>query len=320
MPTYIVVAGGTNTGNAQLAIDGEALCTFDTAVTSGSRGNYVVAASGSTAGDCSGTTYASLSLVPFGAWIIGQLNTNFGIAANATGLVFVHPGYRSLGTITSLSNSSATILATALSSLSTAAANDVVSVDGTGNIQDSGTLSTNLVTAGTNLTLNQPVVGNGSKGLTTNQSPAMTSPTMTTQPVGDNSTKGATTAYVRSEIQMTWSCHVSAAANSSTQTSCQWTLPSTAAITFTQFEIHAAVAAASCTTYPTFALYDSTSSGTVGSFQVTFTNGTTNYSAVTGSTSVAAGHVIIVKATTVAAGCGTLPIGIDATAMYQMSN
>ena len=160
-PSYIVVAGNGTSGNAQLAIDGEALCTFDTTVPSGSRGNYVVAASGSTAGDCSGTTYASLSQVPFGTWIIGQLNTTFMIAANTTGLVLVHPGYRSLGPITSLSTtSSATILATAATSLGTATPGSLLTADGSGNVQASSTaLST--VTTTTGLSAGKPVLGSG---------------------------------------------------------------------------------------------------------------------------------------------------------------
>ena len=161
-PSYIVVAGNGTSGNAQLAIDGEALCTFDTTVPSGSRGNYVVAASGSTAGDCSGTTYASLSQVPFGTWIIGQLNTTFMIAANTTGLVLVHPGYRSLGPITSLSTtSSATILATAATSLGTATPGSLLTADGSGNVQASSTaISTVTTTTGLGASSN-PVFGSG---------------------------------------------------------------------------------------------------------------------------------------------------------------
>jgi hypothetical protein len=68
--------------------------------------------------------------------------------------------------------------------------------------------------------------------------------TATTQSAGDNSTKLATTAYVRSENQMAWSCPV--AGTTSTVQYCNWTLP--AAITITGLDLAASTAAAGCTT------------------------------------------------------------------------
>jgi hypothetical protein len=139
---------------------------------------------------------------------------------------------------------------------------------------------------------------------------------MTTQSVGDNSTKGATTAYVRQEIQMTWSCHLSSGTGA-VQTSCQWTLP--AAVTFTQFDVHVVNAGASCSTAPILALYDNTGGATVGSFSVTLSNSTNTFTVVTGSASIVSGHIIVVKTTTAGVSCSPAPSGIDITATYQMT-
>ncbi len=98
-------------------------------------------------------------------------------------------------------------------------------------------------------------------------SPAFTgSPTAPTPGVGDNSTKLATTAYVRSEMQMAWSCPV--AGTTSTVQYCNWTLP--AAITISGFDLAASTAAAGCTTYPTLQVWDGTANAEVGSYSIAF--------------------------------------------------
>jgi len=138
----------------------------------------------------------------------------------------------------------------------------------------------------------------------------------TTQSGGDNSTKLATTAYVRSEIQMAWSCPV--AGTSSTVQYCNWTLP--AAITITGFDLSDSTAAAGCTTYPIVQLWDGTANAEVGSYSVAFTSGTNFFPQVTGSANVASGHFLRLKITTAAAGCTTSAAGIVGTVTYQMQN
>jgi len=137
----------------------------------------------------------------------------------------------------------------------------------------------------------------------------------TTQSGGDNSTKLATTAYVRSEIQIAWSCPV--AGTSSTVQYCNWTLP--AAITITGFDLSDSTAAAGCTTYPIVQVWDGTANAEVGSYSVAFTSGTNFFPQVTGSANVASGHFLRLKITTAAAGC-TSAAGIVGTVTYQMQN
>ena len=148
-------------------------------------------------------------------------------------------------------------------------------------------------------------------------SPAFTgSPTAPTPGVGDNSTKLATTAYVRSEMQMAWSCPV--AGTTSTVQYCNWTLP--AAITISGFDLAASTAAAGCTTYPTLQVWDGTANAEVGSYSIAFTSGANFFTQVTGSTNVASGHLLRLKITTAGAGCSTNAAGVVGTVTYQMQN
>ena len=148
-------------------------------------------------------------------------------------------------------------------------------------------------------------------------SPAFTgSPTAPTPGVGDNSTKLATTAYVRSEMQMAWSCPV--AGTTSTVQYCNWTLP--AAITISGFDLAASTAAAGCTTYPTLQVWDGTANAEVGSYSIAFTSGANFFTQVTGSTDVASGHLLRLKITTAGAGCSTNAAGVVGTVTYQMQN
>jgi len=148
-------------------------------------------------------------------------------------------------------------------------------------------------------------------------SPAFTgTPTAPTASAGDNSTKLATTAYVRSEMQMAWSCPV--AGTTGNVQYCNWTLP--AAITITGFDLAASTAAVGCTTYPTLQIWDGTANAEVGSYSIAFTSGTSFFTQVTGNSNVASGHLLRLKITTAGAGCSTNAAGVVGTVTYQMQN
>lgn len=148
-------------------------------------------------------------------------------------------------------------------------------------------------------------------------SPALTgTPTAPTASAGDNSTKLATTAYVKNETQFAWTCPV--AGSTSVSQNCNWTLP--AALTITGFDFAANTAPAGCTTYATVQLWDGTASAEVGSYSITMSSGANFYTQVTGSTNVASGHLLRVKVTTAASGCTTNAGGMVATVTYQMQN
>ena len=138
-----------------------------------------------------------------------------------------------------------------------------------------------------------------------------------TQSAGDNSTKLATTAYVRSEVFLGWTCPVAGATNGGVSY-CNWTLP--AGITITGFDLSASTAPAGCTTYPTLQVWDGTSSAEVGGYSIAMSSGNNFYSQVAGSSNMASGHLLRVKVTTGGAGCSTPPAGIVAVVTYQMQN
>jgi hypothetical protein len=148
-------------------------------------------------------------------------------------------------------------------------------------------------------------------------SPGLTgTPTAPTATSGDNSTKISTTAYVRSEIYMAWTCAV--AGTTAVSQYCNWTVP--AGLTVTGFDLAASTAAAGCTTYPVLQVWDGTSGAELGSYSTVFTSGTNFYTQVTGSTNLSSGHQLRLKITTAAAGCTTNAAGIVATVTYQMQN
>jgi hypothetical protein len=148
-------------------------------------------------------------------------------------------------------------------------------------------------------------------------SPALTgTPTAPTASAGDNSTKIATTAYVRAEAQLAWTCPV--AGSTSVSQNCNWTLP--AGLTITGFDFAANTAPAGCTTYATFQVWDGTSVAEVGSYSITLSSGNNFYPQVSGSTNMAAGHLLRIKVTTAASGCTTNAGGMVATVTYQMQN
>ncbi len=156
-----------------------------------------------------------------------------------------------------------------------------------------------------------------STGLLQAASPTFTgTPTAPTQSTGDNSTKLATTAYVRSESQMNFTCPIAGAG--ATVQYCNWTLP--AAITVTGFDLAAATAPLTCSPYATMQVWDGTTAAQVGIFSITMLSNTNFYNQVTGSANVPATHLLRVKVTTAASGCGTTAAGIVATVTYQMQN
>jgi hypothetical protein len=148
-------------------------------------------------------------------------------------------------------------------------------------------------------------------------SPALTgTPSAPTAAAGDNSTKIATTAYVRAEIYSTWSCPV--AGTTAVIQYCNWTVPT--GITVTGFDLAAGTAAAGCSTYPVLQVWDGTAAAEVGSYSTAFTSGTNFYTQVAGSANVTSGHQLRFKITTAASGCTTNAGGIVATVTYQMQN
>jgi len=138
-----------------------------------------------------------------------------------------------------------------------------------------------------------------------------------TQSSGDNSTKLATTAYVRGETYLSWTCPV-AGATTTGVSYCNWTLP--AGMTITGFDLAASTAPAGCTTYPTLQVWDGTTGLEVGSYSITMTSGANFYTQVTGGSNISAGHLLRVRVTTGGSGCGTAPAGIVAVVTYQMQN
>jgi hypothetical protein len=148
-------------------------------------------------------------------------------------------------------------------------------------------------------------------------SPVLTgTPTAPTATGGDNSTKIATTAYVRSEIYSAWSCPV--AGTTAVTQYCNWTVP--AGLIVTGFDLAASTAAAGCSTYPVLQVWDGTAGAELGSYAAAFTTGTNFYTQVTGSSNVTSGHQLRFKITTAAAGCTTNAAGIVATITFQMQN
>jgi hypothetical protein len=146
--------------------------------------------------------------------------------------------------------------------------------------------------------------------------------TAPTPSAGDNSTKVATTAYVRGENYMTWACPLFGTGGgsqlSSVQSYCNWTVP--AGITVTGIDFFTQGAPTSCTTYPVVKLWDGTSAGAVGSYSFTLDNSTLFYTQVSGSSAVASGHTLRMRVTTGSSGCSGNNYVPTATITYQMTN
>jgi len=168
-------------------------------------------------------------------------------------------------------------------------------------IAQSGTISNNTTGTAANLS-GTAVLPNGTAAAT--------------QSAGDNSTKLATTAYVKNESYFSWSCPV--AGSTAVAQNCNWTLP--AGLTITGFDFAANTAPVGCTTYPVVQVWDGTAVAEVGSYSITLASGANFYTQVTGSANVASGHQLRIKVTTAASGCGTNAGGMVATVSYQMQN
>jgi hypothetical protein len=95
-----------------------------------------------------------------------------------------------------------------------------------------------------------------------------------------------------------------------------WTTP--AAITVTGFDFYVLTPPVGCSTFAVVQIYDNTASAEVGSFSQTFVVTNNFYTQVTGSTNVAAGHVLTFRISTAAAGCSTNAASIEATLTYVM--
>ena len=138
----------------------------------------------------------------------------------------------------------------------------------------------------------------------------------TTATAGDNSTKVATTAYVRGEQYLTYSCPVATVGTA--EQFCTWTLP--AGITVTGLDVSAGTDPVGCTTSAVVQVWDGTANAEVGTFSVTLTNGNNFFTQATGSSSVASGHALRIKTTTAEAGCTTTAANVVAIVTYQMQN
>jgi len=276
----VVIANAGTSGVATLARAGSVYCSFDGSATV--VGDYVVPSATSSGGFFS-LCHDAGSTRPTGTQILGRVLQ--ASAGSATVQLFLDmPG----------------------SNISAASA-------GTGSCTNQAV--TALLTGGPTCTTITSAYVDSS--IAPSASPALTgTPTAPTASAGDNSTKIATTAYVRGEIYGVWSCPV---AGTTTVTQyCNWTLP--AGVTVTGFDLAASTAAAGCTTYPVLQVWDGTAAAEVGNYSTTFTTGTNFYTQVTGSANVASGHALRFKITTAAAGCTTNAGAVVATVTYQIQN
>jgi hypothetical protein len=294
----VVIANAGTSGTVTLVRTGAAFCTFDATATV--VGDYVVASSTASGGFFPFCHDAGSSL-PGGSQVLGRVlqATGGGVLAQ---MFFDMPG-SSAGpsSVSSVFGRTGAVTASggdySVGQVTGAAPAASPTFTGTVTLPDGSTNTSVGFSFGHALTL-----PGGSLG--------------TTQTAGDNSTKVATTAYVRSEAQFAWSCPIGGTA--AVAQYCNWTLP--AGLTITGFDLAASTAAGACTTSPVVQVWDGTASAEVGSYSITMGNGTNFFTQVTGSTNVASGHLLRVKVTTVAAGCTTAPGNIVATVSYQMQN
>lgn len=294
----VVIANAGTSGTVTLVRTGYTLCTFDSTATV--VGDYVVASSTVSSGFFPLCHDAGSSL-PGGAQVLGRVlqATTGGVLAQ---MFFDMPG-SSAGpsAVSSVFGRTGAVTATSgdysVGQVTGAAPAASPTFTGTATLPDGTTNTSSGFSFGHALTLPSGSVA-------------------ATQSAGDNSTKVATTAYVKSEAQFAWSCPIGG--TGAVAQYCNWTLP--AALTITGFDLAASTAPGGCTTSPVVQVWDGTASAEVGSYSVTMGNGTNFYTLVTGSTNVASGHLLRLKVTTAAVGCGTNPGNIVATVSYQMQN
>jgi hypothetical protein len=149
-------------------------------------------------------------------------------------------------------------------------------------------------------------------------SPALTgTPTAPTASAATNTTQVATTAYVVATEAGTYATWTSAIYGStSNYKNGSWTTP--AAITVKDLDMYNLTSPAGCTTYPVIEIYDQTAGAEVGSFAITLAASTTFYTQVSGSSNVAAGHVLTFYVVTAGSGCSTNAGSVAATLTYVM--
>ena len=350
----VVIATAGTTGVATLAKTGSAFCSFDGSATV--IGDYVVPSS--TTGSFY-LCHDAGATRPTGVQILGRVlqasagsatvqmfldmpGSNVSSSAVGTGsctnqaVTAVNSGAPTCSTITSafVDSSIAPTASPALSGTPTAptpATSDSstkIATTAWVNAQAYGTGSGNVTGPGSS-TIGDIATFSATNGKTIQDSgtavsalallasPALTgTPTAPTATAGDNSTKIATTAYIKNEAQFAWTCPVSG--STSVSQNCNWTIP--AGLTITGFDLAANTAPAGCTTYAVMQLWDGTAAAEVGSYSITQTSGNNFYTQVTGSTNMAAGHLLRVKVTTAASGCSTNAASLVATVTYQMQN
>jgi hypothetical protein len=295
----VVIANAGTSGTVTLVRTGPAYCSFDSTATV--VGDYVIASSNASGGFFPFCHDAG-STLPGGQQVLGRVlqATTGGVLAQ---MFFDMPG-SSAGpsSVGSVFGRTGAVTATSgdysVSQITGAAPAASPTFTGTATLPDGTTNTSGGFSFAHALTL-----PSGS--------------TATTASAGDNSTKVATTAYVRSEAQFAWSCPIGGTTTPSVQY-CNWTLP--AGLTITGFDLAASTAPAGCTTSPVVQVWDGTSSGEVGSYSITMGNGTSFATQVTGSTNVASGHLLRLKVTTAGAGCTTNAGNVVATVTYQMQN
>ena len=297
----VVIANAGKGGTATLVRTGSAYCSFDATATT--KGDYVVASSTQypTGSGFYPLCHDAGATLPSGAQILGRVlqTTSGGTTAQ---MFFDMPGssagpntlssvFGRMGAVTAQSGDYSVGQVTGAAPLVSP------TFTGTVTLPDGTTNSASGYTFAHALTL-----PNGSAG--------------TTQAAGDNSTKVATTAYVRAEQYMTYTCPLGSVGT--VEQFCTWTLP--AGITVTGFDLTAGTDPVGCTTSAVVQVWDGTANVEVGSFSITLSNGNNFYTQVTGSTNLASGHALRVKTTTGEAGCSTTAANVVAVVTYQMAN
>lgn len=116
-------------------------------------------------------------------------------------------------------------------------------------------------------------------------------------------------------VYLTFSCAI--AGTTGVSQYCNWTLP--AGITVVAYDLAVSTLPAGCSTYPVIQVWDGTASAEVGSYSFTLNGSTSFFTQITGSSTMAAGHLLRLKVTTAAVGCSPNAGAIVATVTYQMS-
>jgi hypothetical protein len=302
----VVIASAGTSGVATLARGGYAYCSFDTTPTV--VGDYVVPSSTATSGfyflchDAGATR-------PTGTQILGRV-MQASSGATTVQMFLDMPGSNvSSGASAGTGSCTNQAVTAVLSGGPTCATITSAYVDGSIASSASPTL-TGTVTEPDGTT-------NTPSGYTFAHALTLPSGSVaTTQSVGDNSTKVATTAYVRGEQYLTYSCPVATVGTA--EQFCTWTLP--AAITVTGFDLSAGTDPTGCSTSAVVQVWDGTANAEVGSFSITLSNGNNFYTQVTGSSNVASGHALRIKTTTGESGCTQTAANVVAIVTYQMQN